>query len=621
MPLDILSFRSVQGSTGFVRIRESDPSQIKRLGKTPFFGKIVAFFSKPEQNKEVKREFLALLEQDYGPHFREIAEGAVDPNSGKPLKARVVRDLLAMGDAQELQEKTSTQPTETFELREGLPEPLTLNCLVATDRSEITEGSERFIQSGGIGRDGENKGFNFLSDIGSIFNANRPFEDTANSREVVGKQREYIARYGDYGFDLLRSFVYARHNKVDDRLQHILSLNQDPETGAARLDPLTAAYCRRFDVDDFHAEPMDSPVRLGPSSIMTDFPQLFGQLGVSLKQLQKHASEGKEALFKFQAAELLKVAQGAMARFDTAGKVLTSDEFLNSIPDEHREPMRALGEQYKAIHAQMTTPGGAFQDMLSFCVESVEHPKKMMAVSGFKLPFSPEGLKLELNSSNEEHPLLLSGSATWELDEAKYKEKCTNLDYRPSVEAPTILTWQFVRDLKGAAVTLVYQRSPEDGDGASEIRLPERDGVGASEEMMKFTGDQNVAFNLTKLLTQEMLAPIMTDMYESNRTVLEISTDPFEEGERNLQFSVRQDGESYVIDCQLKGLLTGMNDGLDTLELNNGLGSTVETTFSIEVLREDLSKDVLSPESTKFEVISPPTVTAVIHVDPNNMRR
>src|SRR5262249_28430703 len=116
---DISAFRSVQGSTGYIQHRQSEPTELKKVGTFPFFCKLVAHFpstEQKEQNRAIKLEFLNSLEQAYGKEFRQIAQSKIDVNSGKPLERRVVRDLIKQGDDRTL---SDLLPSKTFELRPG----------------------------------------------------------------------------------------------------------------------------------------------------------------------------------------------------------------------------------------------------------------------------------------------------------------------------------------------------------------------------------------------------------------------------------------------------------------------------------------------------------------------
>jgi hypothetical protein len=229
---DISSFRSIQGSTGFVQQRESDETQFNAKGTTSFFGKIAEFFSGSQENKVIKAAFLDALTQTYGDDFRTIAEAKIKPDSGKPLWLRVLRDLKHQGDLKQL---SARQPTVKFELGAGTSEEITLTGSVYKDRKQIAVGAQRFLQNNGIKGD-----TNILKDIETIYNDSTIVGKNPDPDIKLKQEWDFTGKYGPEGSDLLNAFLVGP--KFDDVAEALKAIRAMGPSGGP--NPLTTAYLR-----------------------------------------------------------------------------------------------------------------------------------------------------------------------------------------------------------------------------------------------------------------------------------------------------------------------------------------------------------------------------------------
>jgi len=370
--MDISAFRSVQGSTGFVEQRQSAPTEAKTSGTVPFFGKIVALFSNSDQNKAIKAEFLNSLEKAYGPDFRNLVESRVNPDSGKPLERRVVRDLIQQGDKlnheRDMQRLGQREPTQTFVL--GAPgREVRLTGCVHTERSEISEGAKRFIDNNGV----KHGGSNIIRDIGLIFNGSPIMGTRVHPSRELERSWEFFDNHGFEGVALLQAFTKGPN--FDDVGEALNAIHELGDTD--KPNPLTRAYLDHFGLETLPND-TNHTVHKDPQRIATNFSQFFGQIELSLKNLESFATNGERSGFLNQAREMVHVTQDTIERFRLGAQILSNPDFLESVPPEHRDTMRALGEQYKTMYEMMTDPKGRFQEMLSFAAECIDNPIDFM---------------------------------------------------------------------------------------------------------------------------------------------------------------------------------------------------------------------------------------------------
>jgi|GEM_PF-2859323 len=180
MTIDISTFRAVAANDGYIR---SDGENNVRLRGTGLFGKVSEWFQgfKSTENQNVRTNFVATLKSTYGTAF--VNSAAVQSLLGhtessttqtRLLSARVVRDLLTLGDnellAQEAKKNDELLATLKNKIHASVPtptphesqKPLTLR---AGDRSihitssypnteELKASAQRFAQHAQLGHSG-----------------------------------------------------------------------------------------------------------------------------------------------------------------------------------------------------------------------------------------------------------------------------------------------------------------------------------------------------------------------------------------------------------------------------------------------------------------------------------
>lgn len=633
---DISAFRSVQGTTGYVQHRQSEPTELKKVGTFPFLGKLVAHFpssDQKEQNRAIKVEFLNSLEKTYGKEFRQIAQAKIDVNSGKPLERRVVRDLIKQGDDRKLSELL---PSKTFELRPGTEQSMKLTGSVYTDRQQMKEGAQRFLDSGCL-----KGGSNILSDMANIVNSS-PISGTPTSLYTeLPRRLEFHDKYGLGGDKLLDAFTKGpSHEDVKAALDSLGRLSDFENPNALRK-----AYFKAFGFSPEDQTKFNHPAAKQPERLVANLSQVFGQLGLSLGNLHKQAVDGNINAFWNQARELVSTAQDTLDRFYVGAQVLTSHEFLQSVPPEHRETMRAFGEQYRAVYEALTDPKGRFQEMLAYCSECVENPTEQM--NNLRGPeqtrlFEIEGdLKAYVNtlqSSDPQRPpspkLLpnvilppgmeltrekdhVSGLLHHQIDESLFREELKQGDLKTDEGNTKGVSRTFEADLNRTTTTVMTRSGPVVLPGNPEQ---------ARNVLVDFSlPDQTELLHLSKFLNQEIFLSMMGAVGKSLGVVTgqepeePISKMTFQfrrpPNDGKVQFTeVRQDDDNYYIDYALRGELNALvfGGGDHGLQLDNGLGSTGEVTMQIKISKEELRRG-----GSEFEITEPLTVDIQAKIDPN----
>lgn len=118
MAIDLNAFRAVAGDSGNVALAQNN-TKVTRQG-CGLFGRLVAWFrgnENPLANHAVKAEFLGALQNTYGKSFVDSpavrvltgGDAGLGLDNAKPLSARLVRDLISMGD-QAQQAKAALAP-------------------------------------------------------------------------------------------------------------------------------------------------------------------------------------------------------------------------------------------------------------------------------------------------------------------------------------------------------------------------------------------------------------------------------------------------------------------------------------------------------------------------------
>lgn len=608
MALDISHFRAVTDtSRGFVQLN-SGQDDVTVKGTAKFFGAAVAYFSSSTANIKVKEEFLQALEQEYGQHFRQIAEVAVRPESGKPLDVRVVRDLLAMGESQYLRSQESTEPTTEFTGGTGGLQTVVKN-LVAPDRQHVQQGARRFLEHV------QDPKTNILSDVAKVVNTQMQLRDPeglppgaqrVTARDGVQVQFDLVQKHGGYGLDLARALGDSSGDKAfKSSLDAVLAL---------KPSPLLQAFSKAYGNP---GKDVNHPARVEPQRLEGYVNQFVGYVGLSMSGLQKEMAKGNEEGVRQNARELLSLLDRNVTYFKVAGEILTDPEFLRSVPPEHREALQARGEQFRAIHAQMTDPHGPIQDMLAFAFEALENPKEMSgqfvarAHPGLS-SLLPQGLDLSVVDGGRK----LTGSVAWSGSGRDYEDFMTgSLSSKLHEQFPGV-THQFARDTMGTEMHVLGQQLPV-GDVGGAVSTFERqlevDGVPENDRAPTMLA-------LSKLMTQEMFAPLLVQAGtltndEGAHTRFVMRGDVGQAMNSIISLKRDEGGDGYIITYQQKAPLKALTFGTEGLNLDNGLSSTVDMEVSVRVSSEDLRNG-----RTTFSVVDGPRFSTSLEIDPNNYR-
>jgi len=165
MAIELSTFRALANDSGYIRSNGKDTI---KLGGTGVFGKIrewVRSFDKTG-NATVKADFLNTLSVAYGPTFLSspavknlIGHDPTDRNSSKPLSARTVRDIIAIGDKKILSETRpellrKTKPVPERDTQKTLTFPNGAKTVTVTSshasQADIKASAQRFIDSNNI---------------------------------------------------------------------------------------------------------------------------------------------------------------------------------------------------------------------------------------------------------------------------------------------------------------------------------------------------------------------------------------------------------------------------------------------------------------------------------------
>jgi predicted Fe-S protein YdhL (DUF1289 family) len=381
---DISHFKAVQGKEGYV-VKSEDGQGLKSTG---FGGRLISFLSganSTRANREIRQDFVAAVGRRYGKKAMNYAAKHVNVTSGKPLSAREVRDVMK-GSVKEALKGYKKVPPKTFTIG---PEGGKINVKRTSAKTpeQLQQGANRAIdtfktkeKAGTIGDITTGYGCVF-DDLNGVLNASPNLleggpvtaKDWKNAHELP---QQYAQTYHQWGTELSRA----------------------GGTGPALFSPKFLAAMSDKDVTKALVEFFDKECpgqgsAFGPK-VAGNIGQFFSNLMPAVDELGKNAMRDQETSvrdFRGAAKEMLEKLQDKIEYARAAYSVLTNPEFLAKCPQEHRQQLTALGEQYGRMYRAMTKPGGVWQDMMSLAMECYDKPDLMRAQIRHKIdPTAPQ---------------------------------------------------------------------------------------------------------------------------------------------------------------------------------------------------------------------------------------
>lgn len=158
----------------------------------------------------------------------------------------------------------------------------------------------------------------------------------------------------------------------------------------------------------------------------------------------------------------------------------------------------------------------------------------------------------------------------------------------------------------------------------SEIRLGKKllQGTGGTDpraQLRSFTGNDQVAFNLSKMVTQHMTTALTVGVRddlvnENGDRLMPRIGNPVGDNAKNQLITVTKQGNDYLIDYEVHAQLNGFTGGGKTIDTDPNL-STVRMSMQVRISSQDLQQGNV----TSYQVTKPPSYELQVDIDPGTL--